>query len=101
MASTRWLAVLGLFWGVAAHADSTVWAIRGAHNTVYLAGSVHVLKPGQATLPAEFDRAYKDAEALVMEIDLDDLDPAAMQAWMAEHGTLQPDKTLRDVLGDK
>jgi len=92
-------ALFGLLGSLSAFAEAPVWAIRGAHNTVYLAGSVHLLRSRDATLPAAFDRAYKDAEALVMEIDLDDLDPAAAQTWMLEHGMIADEKTLGDIVG--
>jgi uncharacterized protein YbaP (TraB family) len=99
----RWLfiAVFGLFGSLTASAEAPVWAIRGAHNTVYLAGSVHLLRSQDAALPAAFNRAYADADALVMEIDLDDLDPAAAQTWMLEHGMFSDDKTLASVIGAK
>jgi len=93
------VALFGLLGSLSAFAEAPVWAIRGAHNTVYLAGSVHLLRSRDATLPAAFDRAYKDAEALVMEIDLDDLDPAAAQTWMLEHGMIADEKTLGDIVG--
>jgi uncharacterized protein YbaP (TraB family) len=92
-------ALFGLLGSLAAFAEAPVWAIRGAHNTVYLAGSVHLLRSGDARLPAAFDRAYQDADALVMEIDLDDLDPSAAQGWMLEHGMIGDDKTLGDIIG--
>jgi uncharacterized protein YbaP (TraB family) len=92
-------ALFGLLGSLSAFAEAPVWAIRGAHNTVYLAGSVHLLRSRDATLPAAFDRAYKDADALVMEIDLDDLDPAAAQTWMLEHGMIGDEKTLGDIVG--
>jgi uncharacterized protein YbaP (TraB family) len=93
------VALLGLLGGLNAYADSPVWAIRGAHNTVYLAGSVHLLRATDAKLPAAFDRAYADADALVMEIDLDDLDPLASQGWMLEHGMYGDDTTLSKTIG--
>ena len=95
-----WLLLVGLLGSLSAHADAPVWAIRGAHNTVYLAGSVHLLKADDAQLPAAFDRAYAGASALVMEIDLDDLSPLDAQGWMLEHGVLPEDKTLRATLGE-
>ncbi|HEY8510052.1 MAG TPA: TraB/GumN family protein [Steroidobacteraceae bacterium] len=98
----RWICLLfSLFGCLSAHAEGPVWAIRGAQNTVYLAGSIHLLKAGDATLPAAFDRAYEDAEALVMEIDLDDLDPFEAQKWMMERGTFEGNVTLRDVVGEE
>jgi uncharacterized protein YbaP (TraB family) len=98
----RYLAALSLLFGsvTAAHAQSAVWAIQGTQNTVYLAGSVHLLKPDNASLPAVFEKAYTDAEALVMELDLDDFDPLSAQSWMLENGTFKSDTTLRESLGE-
>ena len=95
------LPVIGLLGSLSAHAEAPVWALKGAHNTVYLAGSVHLLRSKDATLPSAFDRAYKDAEALVMEIDLDDLDPAAAQSWMLTNGMYTDGQTLEDAIGQQ
>ena len=49
----RGLLALGLLGGLsaaAAPAASPVWAIHGAHSTLYLAGSVHLL-PAQGAAP--------------------------------------------------
>ena len=95
------VSLVGLLGSLTASAEAPVWAIHGAHNTVYLAGSVHLLRSKDAKLPAAFDRAYTDAKAIVMEIDLDDLDPSAAQGWMLEHGMIPDEKTLLDVIGKK
>lgn len=95
------LPVIGLLGCLSAHAEAPVWALKGAHNTVYLAGSVHLLRSKDATLPSAFDRAYADAEALVMEIDLDDLDPAAAQGWMLTNGMFTDGQTLAGVIGQQ
>jgi uncharacterized protein YbaP (TraB family) len=97
----RWIAYFGLLLcSVTAHAQSTVWVIHGPHNTVYLAGSVHLLRPDNSTLPPAFNKAYDDAETLVMELDLDDFDPTGAQKWMMEHGTLPGDATLKSTIGE-
>ena len=58
----RWLLALGLLGSLnVSRAASPVWAVRGAHNTVYLAGSVHLLPANDAALPAAFDHAYADS----------------------------------------
>jgi uncharacterized protein len=95
------LPVLGLLGSLSAHAEAPVWALKGAHNTVYLAGSVHLLRSKDATLPSAFNRAYADAEALVMEIDLDDLDPAAAQSWMLANGMFTDGQTLSGAIGQQ
>ena len=84
----------------AADAASPVWAIHGDHNTVYLAGSVHLLKANDSALPAAFDRAYSSSQSLVMEIDLGKVDAASAGEWMAENAILPPEKDLHQVLGD-
>jgi uncharacterized protein YbaP (TraB family) len=96
----RWLVALGLLGCLTAHAASPVWAIRGEHNTVYLAGSVHLLKADDAALPAGFERAYSGSRALVMELNLDDLDPSAGAAWLMEHGMLPEGVELRRRIGE-
>jgi uncharacterized protein YbaP (TraB family) len=78
-----------------------LWAVAGRHNTVYLLGSIHVLRAEDASLPPVATAAYDDAERLVMEIDLDDDagDPLAMAATMRRMALLPEGRTLRDVLG--
>jgi uncharacterized protein len=87
--------------GLPAQAASPVWVIRGAHSTVYLAGSVHLLPAQESTLPPAFNRAYADSSRLVMELDLGTLDPLAAAEWLTEHGALPPGTSLRSVLGEQ
>ena len=96
----QWLLALSLLGGLNAYAAGPVWAIRGAHNTVYLAGSVHLLPAGDTALPKAFDRAYADSTTLVMELDLGNFDPLEATAWMMDKGSLPPGTTLRAVLGE-
>ena len=97
----RWLFALCLLGSLSAHAASPVWAVRGAHNTVYLAGSIHMLPADDATLPPGFERSYANSARLVMEMDLGKFDPMEALAWMMDHGTLPAGTTLRGVLGDQ
>ena len=78
---------------------SSVWMIRGAHNTVYLAGSVHALPKDDAALPPQLEQAYRAAERIVMEVDLDDLNPMEAVAFVGSNGTLPEGQTLKDVIG--
>ena len=71
---------------------------QGKTNTVYLLGSVHFLKPSDE-LPKAVDAAYRDAEKLIMEIDMDDLDPLATQQLTLDLGLLPDDQTLESEVG--
>ena len=81
---------------------SILWAVEGRHNTVYLLGSIHVLRPGDGGLPGAAETAYDDAEQLVMEIDMDGegADPAALVQAMQRTALLPDGVGLREVLGD-
>jgi uncharacterized protein len=88
---------------VAAAADAParhiLWSLNGKTNKVYLLGSIHALKESER-LPGAIDTAYEDAEALVMEIDMDDLDPDQMQQITRELAVLPEGKSLRQELGE-
>jgi len=96
-----WLLLLPLV--AAADSDGhpvTLWIAEGASNTVYLLGSVHLLRKEDHPLPSVIDAAYDDAETLFMELDMDDLDPLATQATINRLGMLDEDQSLRDVMGE-
>ncbi len=83
----------------AAVARETFWTVRGAHNTVYLLGSVHVLKPEDSTLPEDVRLAYTRSATLVLEVDLNNINSAALLAASLRYATLPDGQTLAEVLG--
>jgi uncharacterized protein len=88
-------------WSPAAAADSEhhiLWSLQGKTNKVYLLGSIHMLQPSEQ-LPAAIDAAYADAESLLMEIDMDDLDPGQMQRDVMELATQPEGQSLQRQLG--
>jgi uncharacterized protein YbaP (TraB family) len=95
----HWLLALGLLGSLTARAQSPVWALHGAHNTVYLAESVHLLKPGDSALPGAVTRAYADSSELVMEMDLAKLDTSSVAEWMLEHGRYPEGQSMQQALG--
>jgi uncharacterized protein YbaP (TraB family) len=86
----------------AADGRHVLWAIDGEKNTVYLLGSLHVLRPQDGSLPAAADAAYVDAERLVMEIDMDEAlaDPASLIQVMQSQAMLPEGTSLRETLGE-
>jgi uncharacterized protein len=86
----------------AARADGALhplWELHGKHNTVYLLGSIHVLRPGDYPLPQVILDAYGSANSLLMEIDLENIDAAQIQTELLAGATLPAGKSLRRVLG--
>ena len=86
-----------------AHAEGghplPMWRIDGGRNTVFLLGSIHMLREQDYPLPSAIYDAYREAETLVMEIDMDDMDPIADQALATELGLIQDDRVLEDLMG--
>jgi uncharacterized protein YbaP (TraB family) len=78
---------------------AAVWAMKGEHNIVYLAGSVHALPKEHAELSPELEAAYQASTSIVMEVDLDDLNPLEAVEFVTSHGTLQPPTNLATVIG--
>ncbi len=83
-----------------ARADALpMWEIEGITNHVVILGSIHFLRPGQDSLAPAMITAYEQADIVLMEIDLDDLDPVAAQATMQQLGVDPQGRTLDVLLG--
>ena len=77
----------------------SIWQINGDSNRIYLLGSIHLLREQDHPLPSAIYDAYADAEKLIMELDMDDMDPVEGQVLTNELGLIQDDRTLSDLLG--
>jgi uncharacterized protein YbaP (TraB family) len=96
------LALCALLISVAVRADGalhSLWEIHGKHNTVYLLGSIHVLRPGDYPLAPVVLEAYANAKSLLMEVNLEEIGSEQVQAEMLASASLPDGKTLPDVLG--
>jgi hypothetical protein len=64
-------------------------------------GSVHYLRDQDYPLPDIVDELYARAEVIVMELDLDDLDPLRSQSQFLAAAMLPAGQRLADVLSDE
>lgn len=83
------------FAALPAAADPAVWVVRDADSTIYLLGTVHVLRPDTVWRTSAIDRALADADELWIEVEADD--PAAMQPLVRRYG-LDPANPLSSKL---
>jgi uncharacterized protein YbaP (TraB family) len=96
------LALCCCMFGAAARADGALhalWEVHGKHNTVYLLGSIHVLRPTDYPLAPAVLEAYGNAKSVLMEINLDEIDSEQVQAQMLASAMLPDGTTLPDILG--
>jgi uncharacterized protein YbaP (TraB family) len=76
--------------GVAAPAmaEPALWAIKDKDSTIYLFGTIHVLKPDTQWRSPAIDKALKDSGDLTIEV-LGADDPAVMQPLVLKYGVDQ------------
>jgi len=79
-------------------ADAPVWRVTDGESTVYLGGTVHLLRPEDYPLPEEFDQAYEGSSELFFETDISSMNDLSVQAQMLQQLTYRDGRTLRDVL---
>jgi uncharacterized protein YbaP (TraB family) len=85
---------------VASHAfaASTVYEISKGKNKVYLAGTVHLLRPQDFPPPEEFDSAYKKSQKIYFETDIQKSKTPEFGQRFAQAMMLPNNTTLKDVL---
>ena len=77
-------------------AGPALWAIRDADSTIYLFGTVHVLRPTTPWGSARVDAAFAGADDIWFEISNPD-DQAAIIPLVQQHG-ISPDRPLSSLL---
>ena len=80
----------------ATDADPAIWVVRDADTTVYLFGTIHLLKPGLDWFNGPVKAAYDASDELVIEMV--EPDAATSQAATLKLGVDPSGTTLRDKL---
>jgi uncharacterized protein len=96
------LILCGLLLGLGARADvalHSLWELHGKHNTVYLLGSIHVLRLSDYPLAPALLEAYGNAKSVFMEVDLQEMSSPQVQAEMVTSAVLPEGKSLPEILG--
>lgn len=75
-----------------------LWRYQRGATVLYLAGSIHILKPSLYPLPAQFEEAFRSADYLVLEVDVTALADHEIQQRTLEYARLPDGQTLRGVL---
>lgn len=84
---------------VPADADPALWVVKDADTTIYLFGTVHVLKPGLSW----FDEAVKDAfdKSDTVMLEMTEPDPATMQTLVMQMALNPTGPTVTELLPEK
>jgi|TARA_B110000438_G_scaffold1442_1_gene1406 uncharacterized protein YbaP (TraB family) len=82
-------------------ADSAVWQITSGLNSVYLGGTVHLLRPSDYPLPEEYEQAYQNSSQIYFETDLSAMSDLSVQTQMLQQLTYQDGRSLKGVLSNE
>lgn len=82
-------------------ARHSLWKVEGKTATVYLLGSVHVLKPENYPLPPEMESAFTNASKVAFETDIGALEQLDTQMKLLSKGQLPEGETLAGQLSPK
>jgi len=91
------LLVAGLQSG--ANAALPLWELTDTSNRVRLLGSIHFLRENDYPLDPAITAAFDDADVVLMEIDMDDLDPEASKRAIAALAVDSGGRKLPDLMG--
>jgi uncharacterized protein YbaP (TraB family) len=77
-----------------------VYSVQSDKVTLYMAGSIHVMRAEDYPLPEVLDQAYGKSDALIMELDLDDLDPLESSALIRSLAMAPNGSSLKSLMGE-
>src|SRR3984885_2898003 len=76
-----------------------LWELHGKHNTVYILGSIHVLRPTDYPLAPAVLNAYNNAKSIFMEVNLQEIDPQRLRIELPASPRLPEGQTLPALMG--
>lgn len=86
--------VLLLFGLNQAWAQSTLWRSHSHGKTLYIMGSIHVLKKEHYPLAPAMEKAFQESDLIVFEIDQQEMESAASQQLFMTKGLYQKGASL-------
>lgn len=98
MRRLTFLFLLPLFVVAQLFGDSSVWKISKGRETMYIGGTIHILRSSDFPLPGEFERAYALSDTVVFETDLEGTQSEAFAAGLMQQMILPSGKTLSNTL---
>ncbi len=87
--------------GLSAQGSSSVWLVSAGANSLYLGGTVHLLRPTDFPLPEVFEQAYQDADVIYFETDISAVLDPAMQTRIMQELVYADGRTLQTVLSEE
>lgn len=91
--------LLALVLGCATAGALPAWELAGTTNRIVVLGSVHFLREQDYRLPASVQDAFRQADVVAMELDMDALSPQETAVTVARLAMDEQGRTLPELLG--
>ena len=82
-------------------AQSSVWKVESENSHLYIGGTIHVLRDVDYPLPIEFEKAFKYADKLVFETDIDGMSNPETMKEMMKKFSYSDGRTLKSDLSEE
>mgnify|MGYP000725318708 CR=1 FL=1 len=92
------LCLILLFSCARSFAETSLWHVSNGEHSLYLGGTIHMLRPRDYPLPVEYDQALAQVDSLVLEINFAAEDMAAFQQTLMTRASYQNDGSLENTL---
>ena len=90
-----------IFTLVSSFAKTSVWKVEKNGKTIYLGGTIHILKDSDYPLPSQYDSIYKLCDELVFETDGKQLETPQGSMELVKSLMYSDESTLKTVLNEK
>ena len=87
--------------GYAENDKAFIWQVNSDGATVYLMGSIHFADKSFYPLRKEIEDAFEKSDALVVELDINNVDHNAYNRLLVEKGIYKDGSTIKDVISEK
>lgn len=105
MKYSRFISALSIailcFSSLAVSAKSMLWEVSSKTATIYLQGSIHVLKAEHYPLAPEIEAAYKKSQVVGFEVDIAEMNSPSTQMLVMQKGMLANGETLSKQLSPR
>ena len=86
---------------LSAYAETSLWKVQKNSFTVYIGGTIHVLRNSDYPLPKEFYKAYEDSDIVVFETDLEKFNSPEIQQLLMKKVIYTDGLSLKKVLSSE
>lgn len=80
------------------YSEAAVWVAKKSGNTVYIGGTIHLLRPSDYPLPQEYQVAYLNADKIFLEADVSVMEDPAFQGKIMEMLFYRDGRNLKSEL---